>query len=143
MAAGHSSVIAETAGLRLPLQTHPLQALVSELYEQVLDSVVMSNAVHVYVSQAHKGELVLGAGIDGYNSYVQRGSVHVIEHQLAAALELFPVFEHARVEGTATVEEAAHRRRRRSSGTRRRRSAAAVSSRRPRTCSRPGHRHGG
>jgi sarcosine oxidase subunit beta len=97
VAAGHSSVVAETAGLRLPLQTHPLQALVSELYEQVLDSVVMSNAVHVYVSQAHKGELVMGAGIDGYNSYVQRGSVHVIEHQLAAALELFPVFEHARV----------------------------------------------
>jgi sarcosine oxidase subunit beta len=97
VAAGHSSVIAETAGLRLPLQTHPLQALVSELYEQVLDSVVMSNAVHVYVSQAHKGELVMGAGIDGYNSYVQRGAVHVIEHQLAAALELFPVFEHARV----------------------------------------------
>ena len=97
VAAGHSSVIAGTAGLRLPLQTHPLQALVSELYEQVLDSVVMSNAVHVYVSQAHKGELVMGAGIDGYNSYVQRGSVHVIEHQLAAALELFPVFEHARV----------------------------------------------
>ena len=90
-------MIAGTAGLRLPLQTHPLQALVSELYEQVLDSVVMSNAVHVYVSQAHKGELVMGAGIDGYNSYVQRGSVHVIEHQLAAALELFPVFEHARV----------------------------------------------
>jgi sarcosine oxidase subunit beta len=97
VAAGHSSVIAGTAGLRLPLQTHPLQALVSELYEQVLDSVVMSNAVHVYVSQAHKGELVMGAGIDQYNSYVQRGSVHVIEHQLAAALELFPVFAQARV----------------------------------------------
>jgi sarcosine oxidase subunit beta len=97
VAAGHSSVIAETAGLRLPLQTHPLQALVSELYEQVLDRVVMSNAVHVYVSQAHKGELVMGAGIDGHNSYAQRGAVHVIEHQLAAALELFPVFAHARV----------------------------------------------
>src|SRR4051794_36072602 len=97
VAAGHSSVIAETVGLRLPLQTHPLQALVSELYEQVLDRVVMSNAVHVYVSQAHKGELVMGAGIDPLNSYAQRGSVHVIEHQLAAALELFPIFEHARV----------------------------------------------
>jgi sarcosine oxidase subunit beta len=97
VAAGHSTVIAETAGLRLPVQSHPLQALVSELYEQVLDTVVMSNAVHVYVSQAHKGELVMGAGIDGFNSYAQRGSAHVIEHQLAAALELFPVFEHARV----------------------------------------------
>jgi sarcosine oxidase subunit beta len=97
VAAGHTTVIAETAGLRLPIQTHPLQALVSELYEQVLPNVVMSNAVHVYVSQAHKGELVMGAGIDPYNSYVQRGSVHVIEHQLAAALELFPLFAHARV----------------------------------------------
>ena len=82
---------------RLPVQTHPLQALVSELYEQVLDTVVMSNAVHVYVSQAHKGELVMGAGIDAYNSYAQRGSFHVIEHQLAAAIELFPIFASARV----------------------------------------------
>jgi sarcosine oxidase, subunit beta len=97
VAAGHTTVIAETAGLRLPIQTHPLQALVSELYEPVLPNVVMSNAVHVYVSQAHKGELVMGAGIDSYNSYVQRGSIHVIERQLASALELFPVFAHARV----------------------------------------------
>jgi sarcosine oxidase subunit beta len=70
---------------------------VSELYEQVLPTVVMSNAVHVYVSQAHKGELVMGAGIDAYNSYAQRGSFHVIEHQIAAALELFPLFAEARV----------------------------------------------
>jgi sarcosine oxidase subunit beta len=97
VAAGHSSLLAGMAGVRLPVQTHPLQALVSELYEQVLDTVVMSNAVHVYVSQAHKGELVMGAGIDSYNSYAQRGSWHVIEHQLAAALELFPIFAGARV----------------------------------------------
>jgi sarcosine oxidase subunit beta len=97
VAAGHSSVLAGLAGLRLPVQSHPLQALVSELYEQVLDTVVMSNAVHVYVSQAHKGELVMGAGIDAYNSYAQRGSFHVIEHQLAAAVELFPLFAQARV----------------------------------------------
>jgi sarcosine oxidase, subunit beta len=97
VAAGHSSVIASTAGLRLPIQSHPLQALVSELYEQVLDTVVMSNAVHVYVSQAHKGELVMGAGVDPYLSYGQRGALHVIEAQLAAALELFPLFANARV----------------------------------------------
>ena len=60
-------------GIELPIQSHPLQALVSELYEPVLDTVVMSNAVHVYVSQAHKGELVMGAGIDPYVSYAQRG----------------------------------------------------------------------
>ena len=97
VAAGHSSVVAATAGVDLPLQSHPLQALVSELYEPVLGQVVMSNAVHVYVSQAHKGELVLGAGIDPYLSYAQRGSFHVIEQQLAAALELFPVFACASV----------------------------------------------
>ena len=61
-AAGHTSVLAEMVGLRLPIQSHPLQALVSELLEPVHPTVVMSNAVHVYVSQAHKGELVMGAG---------------------------------------------------------------------------------
>jgi sarcosine oxidase subunit beta len=94
-AAGHTSVLASMVGLRLPVQSHPLQALVSALYEPVLDCVVMSNAVHVYVSQADKGELVMGAGIDAYNGYGQRGSFHVIEHQMAAALELFPMFAHA------------------------------------------------
>jgi sarcosine oxidase subunit beta len=95
--AGHTSVLAAMVGLRLPLQTHPLQALVSELLEPVLNCVVMSNAVHVYVSQAHKGELVMGAGIDSYNSYAQRGSFHVIEQQIAAALELFPIFSRVHV----------------------------------------------
>ena len=95
--AGHTSVLAAEAGIRLPLQSHPLQALVSELLEPVLDCVVMSNAVHVYVSQAHKGELVMGAGIDAYNSYAQRGGFHVIEAQMAAALELFPIFSRVRV----------------------------------------------
>ncbi|MGZ5291281.1 MAG: sarcosine oxidase subunit beta family protein [Actinomycetota bacterium] len=97
VAAGHTSVLASMVGLRLPLQSHPLQALVSVLLEPVLDCVVMSNAVHVYVSQADKGELVMGAGIDAYNSYAQRGSWHVIEHQLAAAIELFPIFAHVKL----------------------------------------------
>jgi sarcosine oxidase subunit beta len=96
-AAGHSSVLAAMVGLDLPIQSHPLQALVSELLEPVHPTVVMSNAVHVYVSQAHKGELVMGAGIDPYNSYSQRGGPHVIERQMAAALELFPVFARAHV----------------------------------------------
>jgi sarcosine oxidase subunit beta len=96
-AAGHTSVLASMVGLRLPLQSHPLQALVSALYEPILDHVIMSNKVHVYVSQADKGELVMGAGIDTYNGYAQRGSFHVIEHQLAAAVELFPVFAHAQL----------------------------------------------
>ncbi len=95
VAAGHTSVLASMAGLPLPLQSHPLQALVSALYEPVLGCIVMSNAVHVYVSQADKGEFVMGAGIDAYNGYGQRGSFHVIEHQMAAAVELFPIFRHA------------------------------------------------
>src|SRR5690606_40959037 len=68
--------------LRLPLQSYPLQALVSELLEPVLGCVVMSNAVHVYVSQAHKGELVMGAGIDPYNSYGQRGAFRSEERRV-------------------------------------------------------------
>ncbi|MGH3495831.1 MAG: FAD-dependent oxidoreductase, partial [Sciscionella sp.] len=74
-----------------------LQALVSELLEPVHPTVVMSNAVHVYVSQAHKGELVLGAGIDQFNSYAQRGGLRIIEQQMSAALELFPIFARAHV----------------------------------------------
>jgi sarcosine oxidase subunit beta len=97
VAAGHATIVAAMAGVELPLQSHPLQALVSELLEPLHPTVVMSNAVHVYVSQAHKGELVMGAGIDSYNSYAQRGSFHIIEHQLAAALELFPIFARAHV----------------------------------------------
>src|SRR5262245_311466 len=92
VAAGHNSVLAEMAGVRLPIESHPLQAFVSEPVKPVLDCVVMSNTVHVYVSQTDRGELVVGAGIDGFNSYAQRGSFHIIEHQMAACLELFPIF---------------------------------------------------
>lgn len=90
--AGHSSVMAEMAGFRLPVESHALQALVSEPIKPVHDTVVMSNAVHVYVSQSDKGELVIGAGVDGYNSYGQRGSFHIIEHQINALIEMFPIF---------------------------------------------------
>jgi sarcosine oxidase subunit beta len=92
VAAGHSSVMADKAGFRLPIQSHPLQAAVSEPVKPILDTVVMSSAVHVYVSQSDKGELVLGAGIDSYNSYAQRGSPKVIEDMMNALVELFPVF---------------------------------------------------
>jgi len=95
--AGHSSVLASMADIRLPLESHPLQALVSEPIKPVIDCVVMSGAVHVYVSQSDKGELVMGAGIDSFNSYGQRGSFHVIEHQLGACLELFPIFSRVRM----------------------------------------------
>jgi sarcosine oxidase subunit beta len=90
VAAGHSSVLAAMAGLRLPIESHPLQALVSEPIKPVLDCVVMSGVVHVYLSQSDRGELVVGAGIDAFNSYAQRGSLPIIEDQVAAMLELFP-----------------------------------------------------
>jgi len=93
--AGSSSTLTDMVGLRLPIQSHPLQALVSELFEPVHPTVVMSNHVHVYVSQAHKGELVMGAGVDPYVGYGQRGAFHVIEEQMAAAVELFPIFSRA------------------------------------------------
>ena len=97
VAAGHSSVLAKMAGIRMPLESHPLQAFVSESLKPVLDTVVMSNAVHGYLSQSDKGELVIGAGIDHYNSYAQRGSPHVIEHTAAAIIELFPMFSRVRM----------------------------------------------
>jgi sarcosine oxidase, subunit beta len=97
VAAGHSSVLAKMAGIRMPLESHPLQAFVSESLKPVLDTVVMSNAVHGYLSQSDKGELVIGAGIDHYNSYSQRGSPHIIEHTAAAIIELFPMFSRVRM----------------------------------------------
>jgi sarcosine oxidase subunit beta len=90
--AGHSSVLAKMAGFEMPLESHPLQALVSEPMKPVLDTVVMSNQVHGYASQSDKGDLVIGAGIDGYNSYAQRGSYTTIEHTLQAMVEMFPTF---------------------------------------------------
>jgi sarcosine oxidase subunit beta len=95
--AGNASVLASMAGLRLPIESHPLQAFVSEPLKPVLDTVVMSNAVHGYVSQSDKGELVIGAGIDSYNGYGQRGSFHTIEHTMQAMIELFPVFSRVRM----------------------------------------------
>jgi sarcosine oxidase subunit beta len=93
--AGNSGVLARMAGFRLPLESHPLQALVSEPIKPVLDTVVMSNHVHGYISQADKGDLVIGAGIDGYNGYGQRGSYPTIEHTVQAIVELFPIFSGA------------------------------------------------
>ena len=91
-AAGHSSVIANMAGIRLPLESKPLQALVSEPIKPIIDTVVMSNAVHAYVSQSDKGELVIGAGTDDYVSYTQKGTHNIVEGTLKAILELYPIF---------------------------------------------------
>ena len=95
--AGHSSLLADMAGIRLPIASRPLQALVSEPIKPILDTVIMSNAVHMYISQSDKGEMVLGAGVDKYNSYAQRGSFSVPEHMITAAVELFPVLSRLRM----------------------------------------------
>jgi len=96
-AAGNSSVIMNMAGLDFPLESYPLQALVSEPVKPIFPCVVMSNSVHAYISQSDKGELVIGAGTDQYVSYSQRGALHIIEHTLAAICEIFPIFKRMRM----------------------------------------------
>ena len=90
--AGHTGVVMAMAGVRMPVESYPLQALVSEPVKPVFPCVVMSNAVHAYISQSDKGELVIGAGTDAYTSYSQTGGLHVPAHTLEAITELFPVF---------------------------------------------------
>ncbi len=97
VAAGASSVIMKMAQLRLPIESYPLQALVSEPVKPVFPCVVMSNTVHAYISQSDKGELVIGAATDQYVSYSQRGGLPVLEHALAAICELFPTFSRLRM----------------------------------------------
>ncbi len=88
--AGHSSRVAEMAGFRLPIESHVLQAFVSEAIKPVLDVVVTYGAGHFYVSQSDKGGLVFGGAIDGYNSYGQRGALPMAEEVAAAAVTLMP-----------------------------------------------------
>jgi sarcosine oxidase subunit beta len=97
VAAGHSSVIASMADIRLPIESKPLQALVSEPLKPIFPCVLMSNAIHAYISQSDKGDLVIGAGVDQYNGYGQRGSFHTIEHTLQAIVEMFPLFSRVRM----------------------------------------------
>ena len=97
VAAGHTSVVMERAGLRMPLESFPLQALVSEPVKPVFPCVVMSNTIHAYISQSDKGELVIGAGTDQYVSYSQHGGLHIQSHTLDAICELFPQFRRMRM----------------------------------------------
>ena len=89
--AGHSSVLANLAGFRLPVESVALQALVSEPVKPCMDVVVMANTVHGYMSQSDKGEMVIGGGADGYNNYTQRGSFHHVEETVRALIETFPI----------------------------------------------------
>jgi len=96
-AAGHSSVVLGFAGVHLPLESYPLQAMVSEPIKPIFPCVVMSNTIHAYISQSDKGELVIGAGTDAYTSYTQRGALHINMHTLDAICELFPQFRRLRM----------------------------------------------
>jgi sarcosine oxidase, subunit beta len=97
VAAGHASVVMARAGLRMPLESFPLQALVSEPVKPVFPCVVMSNTIGAYLSQSDKGELVIGAGTDQYVSYSQQGGLHVAAHTLDAVCELVPEFRRLRM----------------------------------------------
>jgi sarcosine oxidase subunit beta len=95
--AGHSSRVAAMAGIRLPIESHVLQAMVSEPVKPVLHTVVTSGAVHFYISQSDKGELVMGGDLDFYNSYAQRGNLPIVENVVAACCALFPSFGRLRL----------------------------------------------
>ncbi len=95
--AGHTSMLAQMAEVRLPITSHPLQAMVSEPVKPALDQVVMSAAVHGYISQSDRGEMVMGAGIDTLTGYTQRGSLPVVEELQRAIVVLFPSFSRLRL----------------------------------------------
>src|SRR5215469_15198651 len=95
--AGHTSRLAAMAGLRLPIESHLLQAAVSEPLKPILDTVVTSGAAHVYVSQSDKGELVFGGDLDFYNSYAQKGNLPAITTFTTSLVALFPSFSRLRM----------------------------------------------
>ena len=95
--AGHATQLARMADIPLPLTTMALQAMVTEPIKPILDKVIMSNAVHTYVSQSDRGEIVIGGGADVYNSYAQRGGLPTLQATIAATLELFPCFSRLRL----------------------------------------------
>ena len=97
VAAGSTSVVMAMADQKMPLASHPLQALVSEPVKPIFPCVVMSNTVHAYLSQSDKGELVIGAGADQYPSYSQTGGIQHLGEALEAIVEMFPIFGRMRM----------------------------------------------
>ena len=95
--AGHTGHLAAKAGLRLPIETHALQAFVTEPIKPLVDSVISFGAAHFYISQSDKGGLVLGGDLDGFNSYAQRGGLPMVEHTLASAKALMPSLSRLRL----------------------------------------------
>ena len=95
--AGSSSRVMAMAGMRLPMESHVLQAFVSEGLKPLIDGVMTFGAGHFYVSQSDKGGLVFGGDIDGYNSYAQRGNLPVVEDVLEGGMALMPMLGRARL----------------------------------------------
>jgi len=95
--AGHTGDLGKKAGLTLPIESHVLQAMVSEPLKPLLDTVVTFGAGHFYVSQSDKGGMVFGGDIDGYNSYAQRGNLPMLEHVVSAGVSMMPCLSRVRV----------------------------------------------
>ncbi|MFP6759989.1 MAG: sarcosine oxidase subunit beta family protein [Alphaproteobacteria bacterium] len=97
VAAGHAGQVAAMAGMTLPIESHVLQAFVSESIKPYIDKVVTFGAGHFYVSQSDKGGLVFGGDIDGYNSYAQRGNLPMVEHVIEAGVAMIPGLSRVKV----------------------------------------------
>ncbi len=95
--AGASGIVAEMAGMRLPIESHVLQAFVTEGLKPILNTVVTYGAGHFYVSQSDKGGLVFGGDLDGYNSYAQRGGLGTVEDVCEGAMSIMPMIGKAKV----------------------------------------------
>lgn len=96
-AAGRSSQVGQMAGLRLPIESHVLQAFVTEGLKPVIDNVISFGMGHFYISQSDKGGLVFGGDLDAYNAYGQRGNLPMVEHVMEAGMTLMPMIGRARV----------------------------------------------
>ena len=95
--AGHSTLLAAKAGIDLPIETHVLQAFVSEALKPIIPGVITFGAGHFYISQSDKGGLVFGGDIDGYNSYAQRGNLTTVQDVCEGGMALMPMIGRARV----------------------------------------------
>ncbi len=95
--AGHTTQVFDMVGMKLPIEAHLLQAMVSEPVKPALDTVITSGAAHCYISQSDKGEMVFGGDLDFYNSFAQRGNFPIIEDVVSSACELFPAFSRLRL----------------------------------------------
>jgi len=95
--AGYTTTISQMAGVPLPISSYPLQACVSEMLKRFLDVIVVSGSLHVYVSQADKGELVMGASVEPFGAYSREGTLSFLEDFSAHLLELFPALQHVRI----------------------------------------------